>query len=428
MNFLSKILKINRTAGNRALALDIGTETTKALIFKIDPKEEKGIIIGAGKERYMNKSLQDETMANFDRALSSCRKAIEKAGRMAGPIPKKAVVGVGGGFIRGKTTTVTYERANPKSKISPVELKNIIHKIQWKAFDTIKRELPREAGGGSGEIKLINARIVSIEIDGYQVSNPLGFQGKAISVSVFNSYAFLVHLGALQNVADSLGIELLNIVSEPCAIVEFIQNQEEENESFHSLQPDNIFINVGGKVTDVILARNGGIEESKIFSLGGRIFTERLADELNVDFKKAEEIKIDYSKGRLNSELSAKIEKIFSADGNIWLSGIRLSLAEFSGTDLLPSNILLCGGGSALPIIERLLKKSFWTKNLPFAKKPKIGFMRPSEAINVVDKTEKLNSLQDITSIGLVKSTLDLSKKKKSISKILERTIRIIQN
>ena len=428
MNFLSKILKINRKAGDYVLALDIGTETAKALIFKIDTKEEKGIIVGVGKERYMNRSLQDETIVNFDRVSSSCRKAIEKAGRMAGSFPKKAVISVGGGLIKGKTTTVTYERANPKLKISPVELKNIIHKIQWKAFDTIKRELSREAGGGSGEVKLINARIANIEIDGYRVSNPLGFQGKVISVSVFNSYAFLVHLGALQNIADSLGIELLNIVSEPCAIVEFVQNQKEENENFHSSQSDDIFINIGGKTTDVILARNGVVEESKIFSLGGRIFTERLVDELNVDFEKAEEIKIDYSKGRLNGELSAKIEKFFSVDGNIWLSGVRLSLAEFSGTDLLPSNILLCGGGSALPIIEKFLKKSFWTKNLPFAKKPKIGFMRPSEAINVVDKTEKLNSLQDITSIGLVKSTFDLSKKKKSISKILERTIRIIQS
>ena len=54
--------------------------------------------------------------------------------------------------------------------------------------------------------------------------------------------------------------------------------------------------------------------------------------------------------------------------------------------------------------------------------------MRPSEAINIIDKTEKLNSAQDITPIGLVKSILDSSESEKSISKILERTVRIIQN
>ena len=277
-----------------------------------------------------------------------------------------------------------------------------------------------------GEIKLINAAIAGIGIDGYQVSNPLGFQGKNISVSVFNSYASLVHLGALRNIADSLNIELLNIVSEPCAIVKFAGIAG--NENFCSLPSDNIFINVGGKATDVILARNGNIEESKIFSLGGGIFTERLADELGVDFAKAEEIKINYSKNRLNGELSGKIEKIFSADGNIWLSGVKLSLAEFSEDGLLPSNIFLCGGGSVLPIIEKSLRKSSWIKNLPFAKKPKINFMRPSEAVDIVDETEKLNSPQDIASIGLVKRVLDSNEGEKSISKILERTVRIIQS
>jgi cell division protein FtsA len=426
MNFLSKILKKNRAGGNCALALDIGTETVNALIFKIDPKEEKGIIIGAGKEYYGRKNLQDETIANLDGTLAACRKAIEKAGRTARTIPKKAIIGVGGEFIKGKTTAVTYERTKPKVKINSSELKNIIHKVQWKAFDAIKRELPREAGGGAGEIKLINAAITGIKIDGYQVSNPIGFQGRNVSVSVFNSYTFLVHLGALQSIADSLGLELLNIVSEPHAIVKFAREAGSEN--LHSPQSGAIFINVGGKTTDIILARNGNIEESKMFSLGGRIFTERLADELSVGFTKAEEIKINYSEGRLNDELSGKIEKIFSADSNVWLSGVRLSLAEFSGADPLPPNILLCGGGSIFPLIEKSLRKSSWVKSLPFAKKPKISFMRPDEAINIVDETGRLNGPQDITSIGLVKSVLDSGENEKSISKILERTVRIIQN
>ncbi len=426
MNFLSKILKEKRMAKNCALALDIGTESVKALVFKIDPMEEKGIIIGAGKERYENKNFQEETIVNFEGTLSACRKAIEKAGQTVRVIPKKTIIGVGGEFVKGKTTTVTYERAKPKLKISSAELKNIIHKVQWKAFDIIKRKLSRETGRGANEIKLINAIITGIRIDGYQVSNPLGFQGRNISISVFNSYTSLIHLGVLQNIADELNLELLNIVSEPYAITKF--TQKAGNENFCSLQFDAIFINVGGKATDVILARNGNIEESKIFNLGGRIFTDRLANELSIDFEKAEEIKINYSKNQISDELSGKIEKIFSADGNIWLSGVKLSLAEFSETDLLPSDILLCGGGSVLPIIEKSLKKSLWIKNLPFAKKPKISFMRPSEAINIIDKTEKLNGAQDITSIGLVKSVLDSNGSEKSISKILERTVRIIQN
>ena len=420
MNFLSKILDQSKSTRNCVAVLDIGTESIKALILKIDPKEEKGIVIGMGEERHKEGSFQSGAMININGVTATCQKAIEKASQLAKSKPKRVIVGVGGGFIKEKTTTVTYERTTPKVKINLTELKNIIHKVQWKAFDVIKQESSRETGKRETGIKLISAAIVEIMIDGYQVLNPLGIQGKNVSISVFNTYAPLVHLGALQTVIDNLGLDLLSITTESYAIAKSAKTKE-------VIESGAIFINVGGEITDVILARNGNIGETKMFNMGGRTFTKRLMRELGVNFQKAEEIKIDYSHGRLREELSNKIEKVFSADCSIWLSGIKLSLAEFSETDLLPSKILLCGGGSALPGIEKALKKSSWTKNLPFAKKPKIDFMRPCEMVNIIDRTGKLDSVGNVTPAGLASLVLNLSKNEESLSKILKRTVRMVQ-
>ena len=42
-------------------------------------------------------------------------------------------------------------------------------------------------------------------IDGYPVSNPIGFTGAQVELQVFNAFAPMVHLGALQSVASALG-------------------------------------------------------------------------------------------------------------------------------------------------------------------------------------------------------------------------------
>ena len=38
-----------------------------------------------------------------------------------------------------------------------------------------------------------------------------------------------------------------------------------------------IFVDVGGGTTDVALVRDGGVEGTRMFNLGGRAFTRRLA-------------------------------------------------------------------------------------------------------------------------------------------------------
>ncbi len=59
---------------------------------------------------------------------------------------------------------------------------------------------------------------MDVRIDGYQVTNPIGFQGRDVSVSIFNAYAPMIHLGALQAIADELKIDLLSIAAEPYAV------------------------------------------------------------------------------------------------------------------------------------------------------------------------------------------------------------------
>jgi cell division protein FtsA len=100
---------------------------------------------------------------------------------------------------------------------------------------------------------------------------------------------------------------------------------------------------------------------------------------------------------------------------------------EFAESDLLPSRIFLCGGGSALPGIREALLSDEWTKTLPFSKKPQVSYLQPEDIIRISDATGELNNPQDITPIGLANlALLDHIEEEKMLSSILRKSMQAI--
>ena len=420
MGLFSKIWR--RRGAGHALALDIGTEVVKALIFQIDEESERGVVTGVGRAHQRLGDMQSGAVSDISGVIRSCEEAIARAEVMANVRRvEQTIVGIAGELVKGSTTTVHYERLKPELRIDLPELKNIVQKVQWKAFDKIRQQLAWETGHSEIDVKLINAAIVDVRIDGYRVTNPLGFQGRDVSIGIFNAYAPMVHLGALQKIAEELDLDLLSIAAEPYAVA---RSMGLEN----TVDFSAIFIDIGGGTTDIAVVRNGGLEGTKMFALGGRAFTKRLAQELNINFIEAENLKIRYGRGELGQDAGKRIEKLLDEDCQVWLDGIELSLQEFSESDLLPTKILLCGGGSALPGIKKSLSDSAWHKNLPFSKNPSVNFLQPKDVVNIVDKTGLLRDPQDVTPMGLANLALDLVGEEKVLSSMLRRAVKMMQN
>lgn len=421
MGIFSKILGLGRSSSDYLLSLDIGTEVVKALVFKIDENAGVGIVKGVGRARQGLKDMHSGAVSDIAGVIANCHQAITMAENMAG-VKKigKAVVGIAGELVKGTTTTVHYERINSEIRIDLPELKNIIQKVQWKAFDRIRSQLAWETGHSEIDVQLINAVIVDVRIDGYKVVNPVGFQGRDVSISIFNAYAPLIHLGALQKIGDELKLDIINIAAEPYAVARSMGIED-------SVDFSAVFIDIGGGTTDLAVVRNGGLEGTKMFGLGGRAFTKRLSRELSIGFEEAEVLKIKYAEGRLSKDVSFKVEKILNDDCEVWLRGVELTLAEFSEADLLPHRFFLCGGGSGLPGIKKALLSQSWRKNLPFARNLEVSFLQPKDVVNIVDETNRLKDPQDITPMGLANLALDFCGEEKVITEILRRAVKIIQ-
>ncbi len=398
--------------GGPLLALDIGTEVVKALVFDIDDAAHRAIVRGVGRvvqpPGNMNSGAVSDIGGVVETAAAAMAQAQENAGNMRA---QKAVIGIAGELVKGTTTTVHYERVDPSLKISMAELRAIIKKVQQKAYERIRDQVAWEVGR-SVDIKLINAAITDVRIDGYKVTNPLDFQGRNVSISVFNAYAPIVHLGALEEIARALSMDLVSVIAEPYAVASAIAPDD-------AMDFSAIFIDIGGGTTDIAVVRNGGLEGTKMFALGGRAFTKRIMRDLDMDFAAAEALKIRYARGELAHDAAQRMAQLLAADCQIWLDGVELSLSEFAATDPLPAHIYLCGGGSALPGIASVIAQSDWTERLAFFGAPQVAFLQPHDVRRVEDAAQALYDPQDITPMGLVHVAMDIAHEDRVITRIL---------
>ena len=379
------------------MSLDIGTEFVKALICEV--KDGTAEVIGVGRQRQRLTDMQGGAVTDIAGVVENCDQALRMAEEMSGVVAKDVVIGIAGELVKGATTTIRYKRSQPQVPIDLAELRKILDRVQFRAFDRAREQLTWETGQKDLDVQLVNTAIVDVQIDGYRVTNPVGFQGRDVSIQLFNAFAPMVHLGALQSVAADLDLNLVSIAAEPFAVAKSVGGQE-------SGEFSAIFMDIGGGTTDIALVNNGGVEGAKMFAIGGRAFTKRIAQVAGVSFEKAEEMKLAYSAGTLGPKGVKSVQEAVMGDIEVWLSGVELSLSEFNKVDHLPSKILLCGGGTGLPEVMDALKGD-WYKRLPFARRPSVSHISPSEVEKVTDKTGKLTSYADITPMGLANVGLD---------------------
>lgn len=399
-------------------ALDVGTEFAKALVFEIDDLG-KGTVRGVGRKRQGLSHMQSGTVADIAAVVDNCAVALQEAEEMAGFRPTQVVIGIAGELVKGFTTTVTQERRKPGVPITDAELVKLIDSVQKEALQEAERAITWETGLPHVDVRLVHSAIVGASIDGYGLSNPVGFQGRHVKIGIFNAFAPLVHLGALQSVASQLDLELLEIVAEPYAVARVLGAE-------HVRQAGAMFIDVGGGTTDVALVRQGGIEGTRMFALGGRAFTKSIADHLDLPFPRAEAIKVDYSRG-LDVEHRGQVAAIVHDDVRVWATGVELVMEEMAAGEMLPARMYLCGGGSRLPEIrEAVAAERFW-KQLPFSRPPEVLIMGPDQVESIHDATGLLVDQQDVTPLGLAYQAIEIQTSEDPLDTALRRVLRAMK-
>ncbi len=395
----SKLQSGKKPEDQYIVGLDIGTENVKALIARVVGDDLE--IVGVGRAHQSLSDMQAGAIADIAGVVSNCDKALAEAEKEAGITPRTAVIGIAGELVKGTTTTVRCTRQNPKRPLDIAEVERIITIVQERAEVKARKELAFETGGKSVEIRLVNSALVNIDIDGYTVTNPVGFQGKEVVVQLYTAFAPLIHIGALEKTAQELDLDLLAVAAEPFAVARAIIGND-PNASMSA-----ILMDIGGGTTDIAVVNEGGVQGTKMFGIGGRAYTKSIERETEGAYDRAEKLKLAYADNSLSGNQKATVEKALKKTLSVWRSGVELALADFTRLDSMPHQIFLCGGGSSLDMVLEELEKGSWHKSLPFTRSPIVKRIVPNQVIGIDDMTDRVHDHTFITAMGLLRVGAD---------------------
>ena len=346
--------------------------------------------------------MQAGAVADIGAVIQNCNQAMAIAEEQAQMSVRSAVIGIAGELVKGTTTSIRCSRKDPNQEMDIDEMEHIIELVQERAEKSARKTLEWELGGRQVDVRLVNSALVSISIDGYEVTNPIGFKGRDVLVQLYTAFAPMIHIAALERVASELDLDLMAVAAEPFAVARSVIG-DNPNANMSA-----VLMDVGGGTTDIAVINEGGVQGTKMFGIGGRAYTRSIERDIGVEFDTAEKLKVEFSTRRgQDMPQHESVEKSLASTCDVWLGGVELALSEFTNLDNLPHEILLCGGGASLTLLTDTLNQTNWYAQLPFSRKPKISLIDPGQVIGIQDMTGKIDDHTYITAMGLLRVGLD---------------------
>ena len=323
------------------LALDIGTEAVKVLVFERDlPAARQGNqtyhILGAALEYFDGLNPFDNS-----KVIVKMKEAVKQAGK----IPKDTLLVLPANILKSRIYFQSIARDNPKEIISKKEEQNILGYIRKQ------------------DVEIIEFEILEIKIDGYEIPKLIGYAGKNIEFRILMSFLPKDYL-------DNLGLKFLKIINPIKNLASILKITQ------------GVFLDVGGTVTQICLVRSGKIEAISDFEGGGSDFTRAISQTLGIAERDARNFKERYSRGELTELTGKKTKEILANPAKEWSLKLKSKLQSMKG--FIPSDYFIFGGGSQLPEIKELIGND----------KAKVKFIYPRNFKNIIDNTGCIDSPQ----------------------------------
>ncbi|MBI2869083.1 MAG: cell division protein FtsA [Chloroflexi bacterium] len=325
-------------------AIDVGT--TKVCTIMADTDGFGLRILGVG--IVPSHGLQKGMVVNINEARESIRQSVKQAEETAGYRMESAYVGVTGRHITSQNNhgVVTINRND--RLVKPGDLKRVLNVAR-----SIK--VPSEN-------KLLHIIPRNYIVDGQEgVKNPVGMHGFRLDVETHIITAAVTSVQNLTKCIRGVGVEVDDLVLEPLASAEACLSPEEKLDGV-------LLADIGGGTTDIAVFRDNSIMHTSVLPVAGYQVTRDISIGLGLSFELAEEMKKRYGSVMPLEEGSG--DRTVTGDGHsvsyLDLSEIirvrieelmRLVMLELPGADyakLIPSGIVLTGGGANLPGVAEL--------------------------------------------------------------------------
>ncbi len=335
------------------VGLDLGTTKVCTLIGE---RGEDGQVNIIGVGTTPSTGLKKGSVVNIEQTITSIKKSVQDAERMAGVQVSSAFAGVAGGHIRGLNSRGVIAVSRRDKEITMEDRERVIEAAQ-----AIAIPLDREV------IHVIPQEYIVDDQDG--IKNPVGMSGVRLEAEV---HVVTGAVTSVQNIVRSVeraGLQVADIILQPLASAEAILSPDEKELGV-------VLVDIGGGTTDIAVFINGSLWHTGIITLGGSLVTSDVAVGLRTPNTEAENVKIQYGcaltalvqeeeeitvagvGGRpdrrmprrvLSEIIEARMEEIFE------LVGAELKKHGFE--DRIPAGVVITGGAALMEGTAELAEK-----------------------------------------------------------------------
>lgn len=376
---------------SKFLAVDIGADAVKCLAFYQEGAISK--IIGAGKQSLDHGAVRGGSVIDFEAVELATKAAISQTTDDLGEDVDDVIFGVSGDVSLGIMTTAKATRGK-ETLIDQSEMDDLYKKIIDSSYTEANNEILQINGSTDIDLELVTSTPVYIKVDNVKTKDPTKTAGEEIEIAMFTAFSPKYHVKTLQTLAKKLGLNILAIGSEMYALVRALKVSKNQ-------LLDCVLIDIGSDTTDVGIVFGGGIVSTRTLPIGGNHFTELLSQKMGITLREADNIKKSYSFGKLAKSEGIIVQNSLQEGLDLWLNGIELLFAEFTGVKTFSPLIYLTGGGSLLPNIFELISGEPWVRSVPFKSPPEFLKLSMEDLTKVSDSTQKVSSIEYLMTAAL---------------------------
>lgn len=366
------------------VGIDVGTTKVCTLVGRVE--DDKSLrILGVGIEP--SAGIRKGIIVDLAAVSQAVKRSVEKTEGTSGMEITAALVSLAGAHV--SSVNSRGAAGVPGGIIDVADLARALDQAQAIA-------IPHDR-------EIIHIIQRGISVDGQEgVKTPVGMHGYKLEVETHIITAASATVDNLRQCVGAAGVEIQQFVLNPLASAEVVLTEQER-------QMGVAVCDIGGGTTDLAIYVDGDVWHTMVLAVGGNHITQDIAHGLRLSISQAEDVKKQQGHA-VRSEIGSEeffLMRPFGEDRDVRINRqdlahiiearaeetFRLIMQEIkrSGYDgLLPAGMVLTGGTSALPGINRVASEVL---GLP---------VRTAQPQNLKGLVDKLNSPAYSTSVGLL--------------------------
>ena len=372
------------------VGIDVGTTKICTLVGRVE--DEKTVrILGVGIEP--SDGIRKGVIVDLGAASQAITRSVEKAEHTSGLEVTTALVSLAGAHVSSVNSRGAI--AVPHGLIERIDVARALDQARAVA-------IPHDR-------EVVHVIQRGFTIDGQEgIRTPVGMHGYKLEFEAHIITAAAATVDNLRQCVSAAGVQIDQFVLNPLASAEVVLTEQEREMGV-------AVCDLGGGTTDLAIFVDGDVWHTMVLAVGGNHLTQDIAHGLRLPISQAEEVKKQQGhavRAEVGSEeyfniqpfgeqhptqinrqdlahiIEARVEEIFNL--------IQQEIKRSGYDGLLPAGMVLTGGTSALPGIQRVGNEVL---HMP---------VRTAQPEHLVGLVEKLGSPAYSTSVGLLQWALTM--------------------